>query len=92
MSSLSFPAITEAVLPILDPPVLKIKSDFDVEAWKSTSAYKYYGTFLRQLNESVVGYSLPLEDGASDSEVWRLSSRPERLIKPTRQFQKCFSC
>jgi len=49
--------------------VLRIRSDFDVEAWKSTSAYKYYGTFLRQLNESVVGYSLPLEDGASDSEA-----------------------
>ncbi|KAH9481901.1 Serine/threonine-protein phosphatase 2A activator 1 [Psilocybe cubensis] len=42
-------------------PSLKIRTDDDVEYWKTTQSYLDYGIFLRRLNESVVGYTLPWE-------------------------------
>ena len=48
----------------LEPPTLKIKADDDVEYWKTTQSYIDYRIFLRRLNESVVGYSLPWEPNA----------------------------
>ncbi|KAH9948579.1 Phosphotyrosyl phosphatase activator [Amylocystis lapponica] len=42
-----------------DVPTTKIRQDEDVEFWKTTRAYQDYGLFLRRLNESVVGCSLP---------------------------------
>jgi len=47
-----------------EPPALKIKSDDDAEYWKTTQSYIDYRVFLRRLNESVVGYSLPWEPNA----------------------------
>ena len=41
------------------PPVPKIKTDEDVEFWKSTRSYSDLGLFLQRLNEAVVGYNLP---------------------------------
>ncbi len=49
-----------------DTPVLRIKTDEDVEAWKQTRGYQDYGLFLRRLAESVVGCSLPYEDPEPD--------------------------
>ena len=49
-----------------DTPVLRIKTDEDVEAWKHTRGYRDYGLFLRRLAESVVGYTLPYEDPEPD--------------------------
>lgn len=43
------------------PPSLKIRTDDDVEYWKTTQPYLDYGIFLRRLNESVVGFALPWE-------------------------------
>ncbi|OAX41909.1 Phosphotyrosyl phosphatase activator, partial [Rhizopogon vinicolor AM-OR11-026] len=40
-------------------PELKIRSDQDVEVWKSTRGYADYLLFLHRLSESVVGYMLP---------------------------------
>ncbi|KAI0791204.1 Phosphotyrosyl phosphatase activator [Abortiporus biennis] len=40
-------------------PTTKIKTDEDVELWKTTRSYEDYGIFLRRLNESVVGHFLP---------------------------------
>ncbi|KAF9048931.1 serine/threonine-protein phosphatase 2A activator 1 [Panaeolus papilionaceus] len=40
-------------------PVQKIKTDQDVEHWKSTRSYWDYMIFLRRLNESCVGQVLP---------------------------------
>ena len=40
-------------------PTPKIKTDHDLEQWKSMQSYRDYILFLRRLNESVVGTSLP---------------------------------
>ncbi|KAI0077814.1 Phosphotyrosyl phosphatase activator [Panus rudis PR-1116 ss-1] len=42
-------------------PSRKIRTDEDVELWKTTRGYQDYGLFLRRLNESVVGHFLPYE-------------------------------
>jgi hypothetical protein len=41
------------------PPVLKIKTEEDVEFWKTTRGYSDLGLYLQRLNEAVVGYHLP---------------------------------
>ena len=56
-----------------DPPTLKIKADDDVEYWKTTQSYIDYRIFLRRLNESVVGYSLPWKPN-THSQVHHLDS------------------
>lgn len=40
-------------------PEQKIRYDEDVAYWKHTIGYQDYQLFLRRLNESVVGYSVP---------------------------------
>ena len=40
-------------------PTPRIKSDYDVDKWRTTQSYQDYGIFLRRLNESVVGHDLP---------------------------------
>lgn len=40
-------------------PVTKIRTDEDVDYWKTTRGYQDYGLFLRRLNESVVDHYLP---------------------------------
>ena len=40
-------------------PKAQIKTDEDLEHWKSMQSYRDYILFLRRLNESVVGTSLP---------------------------------
>ena len=40
-------------------PKAQIKTDEDLEHWKSMKSYRDYILFLRRLNESVVGTSLP---------------------------------
>ncbi|KAI0090223.1 hypothetical protein BDY19DRAFT_939099 [Irpex rosettiformis] len=40
-------------------PTQKIRTDADLETWRTTTGYRDYAVFLRQLNESVVGYYLP---------------------------------
>ena len=42
-------------------PVLKIKTDDDVDLWKSKQSYHDYHIFLYRLNEAVVGHYLPWE-------------------------------
>lgn len=41
------------------PPTLKIKTEEDVELWKTTRSYGDLGLFLQRLNEAVVGCCLP---------------------------------
>ena len=41
------------------PPTLKIKTEQDVEFWKTTRSYSDLGLFLQRLNEAVVGCYLP---------------------------------
>lgn len=65
----TLPRIAAATLAEIQPPSLRIRTDEDVELWKLTSGYGAYGLFLRRLNESVVGYELPLQDDSPDSEV-----------------------
>jgi hypothetical protein len=51
-------------------PTLRIRTDADVEVWKSTRGYRDYALFVRMLNESVVGVSLPWDaDGKGYCEV-----------------------
>jgi serine/threonine-protein phosphatase 2A activator len=54
-------------------PTSKIKSDDDVQYWKTTQSYMDYRIFLRRLNQSVVGYSLPWEPN-THSQVHYLNS------------------
>lgn len=49
-------------------PIQKIRTDEDVELWRTTQGYQDYGLFLRHLSEAVVGYFLPWSS-ASPSEV-----------------------
>ncbi|KAG1736301.1 hypothetical protein EDB19DRAFT_1896072 [Suillus lakei] len=42
-------------------PELKIRTDQDMEVWKSTKGYADYLLFLHRLNEAVVDYTLPPE-------------------------------
>ncbi|KIK42674.1 hypothetical protein CY34DRAFT_132556 [Suillus luteus UH-Slu-Lm8-n1] len=56
-------------LPILQaPPELKIRTDRDVEVWKSTKGYADYLLFLRRLSEAVVDCTLPLVDHPKQSQ------------------------
>ncbi|KAL5525897.1 hypothetical protein ACEPAG_7235 [Sanghuangporus baumii] len=43
----------------LEVPTLKIRTDADVESWKSTKGYQNYLLFLHRLSEAVVGHALP---------------------------------
>jgi hypothetical protein len=47
------------VLSLPEPPTAQIKTDDDLEHWKSMQSYRDYILFLRRLNESVVGTCLP---------------------------------
>ena len=65
----SLPDLSANLLEEMSPPMVRIHTDADVETWKRTTGYQIYGIFLRRLNESVAGWSLPLQDTATDSEV-----------------------
>ena len=41
------------------PPIPKIKTEEDVEIWKTTRSYSDLGLFLQRLNQAVVGHYLP---------------------------------
>jgi serine/threonine-protein phosphatase 2A activator len=41
------------------PPILRVKTEQDVEFWKTTRSYSDLGLFLQRLNEAVVGCYLP---------------------------------
>ncbi|KAI0926334.1 hypothetical protein AcV5_008826 [Taiwanofungus camphoratus] len=56
-----------------DTPTLKIRTDDDVHFWRSTRAYQDFGIFLRRLNESVVGYTLPWSEPLNEATVSMLS-------------------
>ncbi|KAG2341177.1 Phosphotyrosyl phosphatase activator [Suillus weaverae] len=61
-------------LPILQvPPELKIRTDQDVEVWKSTKGYADYLLFLHRLSDAVVDHMLPLVNPPKQSqEIIRL--------------------
>lgn len=40
-------------------PIPKIRTDNDIETWKTTRGYQDYALFLQRLNEAVVGVYLP---------------------------------
>jgi len=64
------PILKHIELPIAqDLPELKIRSDQDVEVWKSTRGYANYLLFLHRLSESVVGYMLPPTNLPEQSQV-----------------------
>ena len=65
MSSLPAPLrqIFPSAIESLPLPSLKIHTDSDVESWKSTQGYRDYAIFIRMLNESAVGVSLPWDGG-----------------------------
>ncbi|KAH0833365.1 hypothetical protein J3R83DRAFT_12466 [Lanmaoa asiatica] len=48
-------------------PELKIRYDEDVTYWKHTIGYLDYQLFLRRLNESVVGYTVPCVSDSDDA-------------------------
>ena len=76
-------AIPVATLRADDAPVLRIKTDDDVQAWKQTRGYQDYGLFLRRLAEAVVGHALPYADPEPD-KVRPLPPPPRPLRSPHR--------
>ncbi|KAI0750168.1 hypothetical protein C8Q80DRAFT_1166413 [Daedaleopsis nitida] len=71
-SSATLPALRHVPVSSLNPadtPVLRIKTDDDVEAWKRTRGYQDYGLFLRRLSESVVGHTLPYNDPEPEEAI-----------------------
>ncbi|GBE90054.1 Serine/threonine-protein phosphatase 2A activator 1 [Sparassis crispa] len=56
-----------------DIPTKKIHTDEDLVFWKTTRGYQDYGLFLRRLNESVVGYTLPWTEPPSEPAASILS-------------------
>ncbi|KAI0363857.1 Phosphotyrosyl phosphatase activator [Pilatotrama ljubarskyi] len=78
----SLPELREIPVSSLNPadtPVLRIKTDEDVELWKRTRGYQDYGLFLRRLAESVVGYQLPYEDPQPDKAVTAVIEMLDKL-------------
>ena len=49
----------DAVAQLHSIPAQKIRTDEDIEAWRTTTGYRDYAVFLRRLNECVVGCFLP---------------------------------
>ncbi|KZT06068.1 PTPA-domain-containing protein [Laetiporus sulphureus 93-53] len=77
MSMAALPALREVSIQELlvsDLPSKRIHTDYDVERWKSTRGYRDYGLFLRRLNESVVGYTLPWIEPMSEATALMIST------------------
>lgn len=53
----------------LELPSLKIKSDHDLEIWKSTLGYKNYLVWVGTLRDAVVGVSSPLDENRVHDSV-----------------------
>lgn len=69
MPQTGLPPLRQIELPILqDLPELKIRTDQDVEVWKSTKGYADYLLFLHRLSEAVVDCTLPLVDPTKQSQ------------------------
>ena len=64
------------------PPVPKIKTEEDVEFWKTTRSYNDLGLFLQRLNESVVGHYLPFTPQTPSQVNHSLSATPKVLTDP----------
>ncbi|KAI0636287.1 hypothetical protein C8Q77DRAFT_638149 [Trametes polyzona] len=83
-STAQLPPLREIPLSSLDPsntPVLRIKTDEDVQLWKTTRGYQDYGLFLRRLAESVVGYQLPYDDPEPDKGVTAVIDMLDKMDK-----------
>ena len=59
----SLPTVTLEDAIRLDAPTLKIRTDADVDYWKSSKGYQNYLLFLHRLSEAVVGHALPENPG-----------------------------
>lgn len=55
-----------------DLPRPRIRTDHDIDTWKTTRSYQDYAIFLRRLNQSVVGYCLPYNPGTLSHAVEKL--------------------
>lgn len=58
----------DAVAQLRSTPTQKIRTDEDLDLWRTTTGYRDFAVFLRRLSESVVGYTLPWSP-PSQSEV-----------------------
>lgn len=58
-ADMSLPEITTEQIRNLDLPTLKIRSEADLVAWKSSTGYRNYMLFLHRLTDSVVGFDIP---------------------------------
>ncbi|KLO17362.1 PTPA-domain-containing protein [Schizopora paradoxa] len=56
---MALPEILTEQITRLGLPSLKIRSDEDLVAWKSTMGYRNYMLFLHRLTDSVVGWDIP---------------------------------
>ncbi|OCH89595.1 Phosphotyrosyl phosphatase activator [Obba rivulosa] len=68
----ALPPLRRVSISELDPdqlPVPKIRTDADVEYWKTTQGYQDYGLFLRRLSEAVVGRFLPCPDPQDEGNI-----------------------
>ncbi|KAF9231370.1 hypothetical protein BU15DRAFT_90933 [Melanogaster broomeanus] len=61
------------------PPEPKIRYDEDVTIWKNTTGYHDYQLFLRRLNESIVGCTVPQQSGNCSQAIKNLLSLLDTL-------------
>jgi len=64
------------------PPIPKIKTEEDVEFWKTTRSYSDLGLFLQRLNEAVVGYYLPFTPQSRSEVNWLTFATPKVPTDP----------
>jgi len=60
-------------------PIQKIKTEEDVELWKTTRSYSDLGLFLQRLNEAVVGHYLPFTPQRPSKHVASVLSILDKL-------------
>lgn len=69
----------DAVRSLTDRPLLHIKTEEDVDAWKTTTSYRDYSIFLQRLTNSVSGCLLPWSTDSLAQGTVQMLALLERL-------------
>jgi serine/threonine-protein phosphatase 2A activator len=70
----ALPHITKLYLSTLEPPIQHIRTDADVDAWRTTSGYATFRLFIARLSEASVGQPIPDSDVGVTKDMDSVSS------------------